>query len=295
MARAVGGRPAGWILLLLFILPHYYPVQLRRAMGEALLLLFMLLAVLAGYGAVRSWQQQSSMEGVQGRMWLRPLAWLLLLALFAGLGGAVKLNGLALVAAGMLLCLALAWKGRRHPLAWAFATAGLVLLPLVTMGVFTAVNPAMYTHPLQHTQIMFAFRADEIAIQQAASPRASLPLNDLEKRSKIVPNSILAFATVNSAPQPLKIIMAAFTLVGLGFIVVQALRWWHNESEIQPDGRRQGMSLVLLLVMGIMVSLALMTPLDWDRYYLPPVVLVSLCTAVGLGRIIAQLWARVVS
>lgn len=189
MARIIGGRLAGWALLLLFILPHYYPVQLRRAMGEALLLLFILLAVLAGYGAAHSWQRLPQMETVQGRMWLRPLAWLLLLALFAGLGGAVKLNGLALVAAGMLLCLVLAWKGRRYPLAWAFAAAGLVLLPLMTMGVFTAVNPATYAHPLPHIQTMFAFRANEIAGQQAASPQANLPLNNIEKRSKRCPTA----------------------------------------------------------------------------------------------------------
>lgn len=293
MARVVSGRPAGWILLLLFILPLYYPVQLRRAMGEALLLLFILLAVLAGYGAVRSWGLLKHTEGRQGRMWVRPLAWLLLLACCAGLGGAVKLNGLALVGAGMLLALVLAWKGRRYPFAWGFAIAGLVLLPLLTMGVFTAVNPAMYAHPLQLTKSMLTFRADEIAIQQAASPQASLPLTDIHKRITTVPNSILVFATVRAAPPLLKIAMLTLTLAGLGLLIYQAYQWWVND--IAGDGRRQDMSLVLLLVMGIMVWLAFLTPLDWDRYYLPPVVLVSLGTAVSLSHILTQVGHRISS
>lgn len=100
---------------------------------------------------------------------------------------------------------------------------------------------------------------------------------------------------MKSAPQPLKIVMLLFTLAGLGILMVQAFRWWTNDRDFSADGRRQGMSLALLLVMGIMVSLALMTPLDWDRYYLPPVVLVSLCTAVSLGSLMTQLWSRIVS
>jgi 4-amino-4-deoxy-L-arabinose transferase-like glycosyltransferase len=290
IARAIGGRLAGWVMLLLFVLTGYYGEQLRRAMGEALLLCLMLLAVLAAYAAGRSWPRLVQMEAMRGREWLRPLAWLLLLALFAGLAGAVKLNGLVLVGGGMVLTGLLAWKGRQRPFAWLFAVVGLIGLPLLAFWLFTAVNPAAYAHPWPHLVAMVEFRAEEIAKQQANAPYASLPLADVPKRIRVVPDSTLSYAVPWPGGAAVKVLMGLLALGGLGLMLALAWEWWRNGN--LANGRAPDMSLAVLLMLGVVALPALLTPLDWDRYYLPLVVLASLGTAVCLAALSSRLWVQ---
>lgn len=53
-------------------------------------------------------------------------------------------------------------------------------------------------------------------------------------------------------------------------------------------------SVVILAVAAVTALPPLFTPLDWDRYYMYPVVFTSLCIAIAVGRIARGL-ARTVS
>jgi 4-amino-4-deoxy-L-arabinose transferase-like glycosyltransferase len=288
-AQTIAGRLAGHLLLLFIVTTPYYALHLRRAMGESLLLLGMMLVVLAGYRAIQSWQgvlRQCDRQSPRGEMTLaRPLVWLLLLAVSSGMAGATKLNGLALVGAGMTLCAMLVWKSRtRLPgkQTAIFAVAGLVLMPVLTGAVFTAVNPYLYSDPLRRFEMMVDHRTQAIREQQAANPSAALPTRDVLARARVVPRSILRFASpVNHVV--IWVLMGALTLVGLVVLARHAVMWWRDDG-------RSGMGMAVLLVAGVTGIPALLTPLNWDRYYMPAVVFASLCAAIALPRVFV--WLR---
>jgi hypothetical protein len=215
----------------------------------------------------------------------RPIAWLALLAVLSGLAGATKLNGLALVGAGMALCAMLAWKSRtRLPGTQVamFAAAGLILMPALTGAAFVGVNPYLYPSPVHRFELMVQHRNEAIRDQQAVFPTDAIPTGDIVRRVRMVPIGILR----NVSPVEhgvMWVVMAALTLVGVTVLARQALQWWR-------DDQQSGMGMAILLVAGVMVGPALLTPLDWDRYYLPPVVLASLCTALSIPAGVA--WFR---
>ncbi len=72
------------------------------------------------------------------------------------------------------------------------------------------------------------------------------------------------------------IINVLFFSMGLFYLVRAGLRCLRKSG-------RNFTSLSILAVAAVTALPALFTPLDWDRYYLYPVVFVSLVMAVGVG------------
>jgi hypothetical protein len=70
-------------------------------------------------------------------------------------------------------------------------------------------------------------------------------------------------------------LQGGFALAGLLVLSRRALR---SVTEGRP-----GTELVLLTLAGSLVVPAILSPLDWDRYYLFPVLFCGICGAVGVA------------
>lgn len=273
LVSASAGRTAGWIFIVLYAGSPYLLIHLRRAMGDPSLLFFTCLAMVTGMLALQTW------EKTQERAW--PLFWLALMGLCAGLAGASKLNGLGLAGAGVALgwLIALHAEGfatRSERLTFAFAASLVVMM--TTAITFIAVNPFLYPHPWARTRAMFLLRISEMGSQ---SQNPEWGLSGLEERLAVIPRRVFEdFALIHPGW-----INALLGSVGLVYLVRSAWQWLIGKggSPVSP---------VLLMVGCVSVMPALTTPLDWDRYYLFPIVFLSSWIAIGLGRILTGLYRR---
>jgi hypothetical protein len=270
LVSASAGRTAGWIFIFLYAGSPYFLIHLRRAMGDPSLMLFTCLAMLTGVMALRSW------EKMQERPW--SLFWLALMGCCAGLAGASKLNGLGLAGAGVVL----GWLIALHPKGFAtrseratFAFAASLVVMMATAITFIAVNPFLYPNPWARTRAMFLLRISEMSSQ---SQNPVWGMSGFQQRLAIIPQRIFEdHALIQSGW--INVLLGS---VGLVYVVRSAWRWL-----VGKDGSPA--SPVLLMVGCASVMPALTTPLDWDRYYLFPIVFLSSLIAIGLGRILTRI------
>lgn len=287
-ASRSAGRLAGYVMLALFVVNPYFTTTLCRAMTEAPLLAATMLAALAGSQAVTSWKQAVAHKHRVRQRFLRPLIWFGIMGALCGIAGAAKLNGLSIILTGLalspLMLLAQTSNVSRSEMlrTIAFAWASLILAAAFT---FVALNPYLYPNPIGRTEKMVAQRLSEMERQQAsyASARISGPL--MPRIFLIGERVFYQCAALHFAGS--WIINILLCSVGLWFLLFAAWAWLRS-------GAGYGGSLVLLLIAFTTSVPALMTPLDWDRYYLFPVFFSTVFIAVGIVRIIQGLsdWTR---
>lgn len=284
LVKAAVGPVGGLAAVLLFAFNPYLRETLRRALGESPVLAFTLLAALAALNAVPAWSRATADPRARRRAFFSPLAWLALVGILAGLAGLAKLNGLAAILAGMglLAVAALSEPGRALlPRRLLGAGLGATVVGIAGLGIFVALNPFLYTDTLGRVQRMFDHRLTEMA-SQSESTRDHIP--DLVARLDILPQRIFEKdATLNFAGAEL--LNLSLTAVGLACLGYLTWRWLR--------GRHAPIAAASLLAFGlVMVVPALATPLDWDRYYLFPVVFSIICIGVCLGGLTRLALAR---
>lgn len=271
LVRNIAGAAAGYAFVLLYTASPYLLTTLRRAMSEAPLLLFTVLFVWAG-------ARHLTASAAQPVSRLRTTIWLVTAGLATGLAGATKINGLLLGAAGVALCAAAARE--IHPWNIRLRTFALwtgVFVFAVGFA-FTIVNPFLYPNPPSRTLALFLFRRWYMTYQAAnIDIQAAIP--DLHARLCIVPRRLFEdHMAVHWWP-----INALFSGIGLYVLGRSAWQWWHRRSG-HPA------SFAILAAASVTVPPALMTPLDWERYYLYPVIFIHIGIAIGCGSIIAMAW-----
>ena len=128
-------------------------------------------------------------------------------------------------------------------------------------------------------------RLSEMGRQQAKIPSASVSGPLIGRVSLIGERVFQQCATLSFAKS--WIINGILCLVGLSFLLFSAWSWLRG-------GVGSGGSMVLLLVAFSSSFPVLMTPLDWDRYYLFPVFFSTILIAVGIVQIIKSLsrWTK---
>jgi len=276
IARQCAGPFAGYTFLVLFASSDFLLLHLRRAMSESPLLFWTSLALV--FGARALWGLRAPEKA---RGWRSPLIWLLLMGVAAGLAGAVKLNALALGATGVALCCAIAWKRRKAPgpwpLRWGLVFWAAPLLLLAMLFVFIAVNPFLYPAPLPRMIAMALFRGWEMR-GQATNTQWLIP--NFAARLEIVPYRIFEDYTL------LRFSLLNFILMGVGVYALARSAWrWLAGQRGAATIRGASTGLVILLAAAAVAILPLFTPLDWDRYYLYPVVFISLFIAASVGQL----------
>lgn len=285
LVTAAAGRWAAYTLVLLLAANPFVYRILCRAMSEAPLLACTALFALASDAALAEWQR-SVEEPYRSFAAFRPVAaWFFLAGCVCGLAAAAKLNGFATVPTGLVLCaLAAATHAGKVPMGarsvLTAATAGLLLLG--TALIFVVLNPYLYVDPLGRTVTLFNHRLLEIQGQLASHPNSVI--HGMTSRVEIVSRRILHDFAAMSFPGSL-LLNVVLCALGAHFIVRQAWPWLRGN----PTGRTS----VVILVVGLgSAAPALFTPLDWDRYYLLPVIFTTVGIAVGIAACVTPLLAR---
>lgn len=265
---AINGRFAAYATSLFFATTPYLLKTLGRAMGEATLLFWVVMATATAVFALYTWQQRQT-------VW-----WLVGVGICSGLAGSAKLNGIAAVGTAVLLGLLVFVKYRKS-LNWEvkrFVGTAVFLTPLITLLTFYLLNPFLYPNPIRHVGNMLTHRTEAIAGQQAGSPEQAI--TTLEKRIEVVPYRIF----VSYTPTPLKnpLVNVAITAVGLAYLVWLSKNWF--AAATNPTFA-QATALATLSIAVFMVLPSLGTPLNWERYWLFPVIFNLVCTAVAFSML----------
>ncbi len=279
LVRHCAGALAGYSFVAMYAGSAYMLTHLRRAMSEAPLLFFTTLALLCAARALM----------VAPRHLGRAVAWLLLMGVCAGLAGAAKLNGLALGLAAVVLCLVAAFRHRKPNVKrWRIAFLATFFVLVITVGVFILVNPFLYSQPLRRIVVLALFRRWEM-INQLRRPEWRIP--NFAARMRILPLRIFSdYPAVH-----IEFFNELLTILGLYLLIRSVWQWLRGrQREVGEKVIRAGTALAILVVGAVMALPPLLTPLDWDRYYMFPVLFVTISVAVSLGWI-ASHWRDVVA
>ncbi len=266
LAGQVGGRPAAWIAALLYALHPALLLNGRRAMMEGSLIAFTALSALTAV----YWLRARS-----GRAW----GWAALFGLCAGLAVASKHTAaLAVLPLGLAALGWALWAARKHGArAGAIRALHMALAGLVAALVFYALNPVWWGDPLARIPEVLRLRSELLAGQTAAfggygslsdafagflrqsfAPAPQFfeaPGWDvwIVPQIAVYESSLLAGVTA-----PLVWVMLALVLGLPGVWALWRGRGW-------PEARW----MTAIWLVSALAAALLLTPIEWQRYYLP--------------------------
>jgi len=272
---------------------YYFNQLLPRAMGEAPLLAAIMGAWYAGYRAVVNWEGAAWQSVTARRRYaLRSLLWFGLMGFLCGIAGASKMNGASItLGAGLVAVLApLVRRGslsKAYCLRFLFAATGLVAV-LAAFG-FIGPNPFLYSDVALRTSQMLDNRFVEMRQQLSENPddAISTPAQRF---------SAISFCVFQDCT-PLRLtagryINLALSLVGLAVILAASWRWLQGGSMPEAESEASIASVVTLAIAFSASAPVLMTPINWNRYFMLPTVFVLVCVAVGVTAMIRFLGYR---
>jgi len=266
-------RGAAYVFAALFFWNANYSYIFRQAMNEAPLLFFTMAGGVSMYLGSIAFAQQRTRTAI--------LAFTTF-GVMAGLAAETKTNGLGLLAAGMLMVLLLVVMGPgiadRRQLALGIGVAAIALG--ATIFTFLVTNPYLYAAPVKNVEVTIESRAILLRDQEDRFPEAVITGRD---RWTIVPRRILGQYATFSFPYHYYI---SIGLLVLG-LVAAAGRIWSREKGWEAQ-------MVLLSLALFCAIPALFTPLDWDRYFMYPVVFARIYISMGLcSLLLLVLWRLV--
>jgi 4-amino-4-deoxy-L-arabinose transferase-like glycosyltransferase len=204
-----------------------------------------------------------------------------------GICGSTRLNGAlgGLVFAGFCFFLIVSLGLRRKPAVLIKKKLFLILLSLFSAAlistiVFVALNPFLYPAPIDKTNYMIKHRISEGLNQQKLFPdKALLTLKD--RIQAVLDKTFFSRSSVNSLLLHWSLGVALFVVGILTSIYREIVRLCHNDL---PSGK----SLGLIWFAVYFICICLYVSMDWNRYYLPLLPIVSLIQGMGLVVIIDQ-------
>lgn len=291
----MGGRPVAYLASLYYALNPAVLLNGRRAMMEGSALLGGLLVVLAGVWFLQkpSWWR-AVLLGAAGGLAMSAKH-TNLFALVAVFGACVLYPVIA-----QLLQRRTRQSVSRHTPPRSMALL-LILAAVMTVGVFAALNPVWWGgNPLEHTQLILRLRSELLAGQTATFGGYADRVDQLAGFGRQVLIALPQYYEVPSwggwigdqihayETSPLRGISIGGTAIGAVSLLALAL------AGAWTFLRDAGKLLALRWVLGvwgvvILVSTLLLTPVEWQRYYLPAFPVVALFGAVGLVNIVSKL------
>jgi 4-amino-4-deoxy-L-arabinose transferase-like glycosyltransferase len=266
------GRVVAYAALVLLGTNPYVQDSVCRAMTESPLVFSIMVAMAASICALLAWERGAV---------ARSLAWVALAGAIIGWGAAAKLNAIVGVAAVAGLCgLAVL---RKQAAGWrlrvGYVVAAGAIVGTLAITVFIGVNPYFYRHTADRIVKTLKNRVDEMSVQMKLMPDHAI--SGASQRAHVLKDRIFERFS------PLRFRGAAWitiplTLFGFLCMFAYALRWLLG-TEIRAG---PGVTSAVLLAFAVVVAgPTLMTPIDWDRYFLLPVLYCTMAMAVALGRL----------
>ena len=259
---------AAYAWLGLVVINPYFALHLRRAMGESTLVFFCMLTLYLATQALASVQQPSAHQKRNITMWL------LLAGITSGLAGEAKLNGIVILGTNLVIAILLAslLNARLREKIKAVFWYGLVTSAACIFA-FLAINPWLWSSPIARSVQMFSDRAQGMSLQTTLYSGSYM---DPVQRITIIPTHV--FQDYASLPIPA---VFNFVLVSLGVLItllsIRSLLIW---QDFIP-------AYVTFLIMAFFAATPIwLSQLDWDRYYIFPVLFATVFTAIAIDWII---------
>ncbi len=293
LVRMTIGRPEAYVASALFALHPAILLNGRRAMMEGSHLLGMMLVLLAG-----AWL-------LQGQSWWK----FVLLGVASGFAVAAKHPNAFVVALAFLACAAFwlyqtakargpARRKQAQPLLGLLAAGGLALF------IFYLLNPAWWQAPLDSAAEVLRLRFDllkeQVALYGGYDSPAERIAGFLERaffdRSQYY--EVAQWASFDAIRAEISAYessgFAGLAIDGvLGGLVMLALTTWgivYLTRALQILSKYRW--LLLVWGSGIVLITLVLTPLPWQRYYLPALPFTQLAAACAFLRLIRLLWNR---
>ncbi len=275
LVHLAAGRLTAYLMLLLVLFSEYTSSMLLRAMGEAPMFLFVMAATYSAYRALASWPDRR-----------RSFRWLIFMGIMSGLAAAAKLNASVVVLGGLGVSLILLpmkgeWKSRKER--DVFRIRASVVMLLITWATFVSINPFLYRWPVAGAVQMLVWRIKEMLEAQRLYPNQTFPTiaDRIQSATAVVLEGSGIFVFVGA-----NILYASLLIAGIYVLAKRGREWFAGASA------RSAASIVILLC-GLLVSIPpLLTPLNWPRYYVLPVIFGTVLISVGAIAILN--WAKMV-
>ncbi len=277
----LGGRQVAYVASLFYALNPALLVNGRRAMMEGGLTFFSLLVVLAGIG------------------WVRRRRWglALLLGIAAGLAVATKHTGVLTVAAVLGAC-GLYLVVTTHRSTWRGTLPQLMAAGVVALVVFYWLNPVWWGAPVARAGEVLTARQDLLAGQTATfggyADRLDQLAGFLRQAFLVTPQYYEVdgwdvhlsdqIARYEASPWTGVRVSGPVALIWGGLVLLGAWR-------LLRDGTlaREGRWIIGLWTSAMVLSTWLLTPLEWQRYYLPVYPALSLLGALGAATLLDRI------
>lgn len=269
--RKSAGLLTSCIWLGLVIINPYFTLHLRRAMGEACLVFF---SVLTMYMSMRALQLINETTPAGKRT---AFIWLALSGLSAGLAWASKLNGIVMIVLNVIVAIVLGIKINNSPkekIAYSL-WYGLVT-GIASLFIFLAVNPFLWEAPVERVSRMFENRTEEMNQQIVNYPGSYM---DVEQRIQIIPTRVFENYASLQIPGILNFVL---TMLGVA-ILLYSIWILLTKQDLNPG------YLVVVMTAFFNSMPVFLSPLDWDRYYIFPVLFSTIFIAIAAGWIIISI------
>ncbi len=281
---AFAGRIVGYAAVLLFALNGAIHTHILRAMSESPMLFFICATILLSVSVFSSIKPFTiNSVGVlikHKKLWAGWLATGILL----GAAAASKLNAgsiyLGLVALWILFSMKVV-NFKSSGLRNGFILLGSIFLGLAAFFFFIIINPYIYPSILANTFSMLQTRIGEMQVQQAVYPQQTIV--GIVPRITVLIQRIFEDYMVVHFPGAWILNLGLF-LAGMVYLI----RQYRPLNEfLNWNG------MAILLIGGSAVLPMLVTPLDWDRYYLLPVFFGQIFIVLGLFFLVRLILRRV--
>lgn len=278
VGQQIGGRSTAWIGAGAYALTPAVLLNGRRAVFEGATFLFSALAIWVGLILARHvWRKRESW-----RDWLT-------LGVASGLALAAKHTAVIVLVPIFVSLVVLGWRR------WLQTAFRLGVAALLAIGVFLALNPAWWNAPLQAPREVLRLRQELLAGQTAAyggykslSERVVTLLHEpfgapqyYEDRKgwpDWIDGQIAAYETSG---------LAGIRLGALSFLVVPLAAFGLYVLLGSPGRWRRLLAAVSVFVF---MMIFLLTPVPWQRYYLPLAALWAVLSALALSVLAQRLY-----
>lgn len=294
------GLVAAYAFVVLFVTNPFFLVALRRAMGDPVVTVFGVAAIAAAISGLHALARaRAAGSGASRATRASPALWAIAAGACCGLSGAAKLNGLsgafgvaALAGIAAVLApraLAATENSPRAPAAvarrvrWRAAPIAAALVLVTAAIAFVAPSPYLRRGPIHGLRKMLKHRVESAQRQRLLNP--AYPVDGVIDGVRTTAYRVLV------EHRPLRfwggsILGAALLCVGAAALLRDALRGVMAHA---PNA-----ALAVVVVGASQAIPSVFSPLDWDRYYLFPVLFGSVCVAIGVA-IAARRCARLIS
>lgn len=276
------GLTAGYLTFGFFITNSYLKIQLLRAMGDSLLLFWVMIVIVFSIYTLNIIKAGITNHELSYKFLCKTFILFSILSFFIGLTGATKLNGFAIIFSTAPLIILLFKINLPKKMIISFILLITISIPSICFFTFVSVNPFLYSDPLMKIKKMVGMRIGEIEDQKKEAKDQDLTLLSFKQRVNTVADRIFSkYSTLHFKGS--MIFNLSFFLLGFTITSIKSLQFVKGNF-------KDSIHLILLSSAISIATPSLFTPLDWDRYYLFPIVFSTIFICIGFASLLMKIY-----